>query len=232
MGTVRSKVYGIEVDFLKGKKAFDFWYFKMPLFRREKIDRIKPEKGKLLSLGAGILFNRGLKEFGMEGAAVFYGENNKPYIEGADSLYFNLSHSGSMAVCAFSDAEVGIDIEQNKSFKKSLIEYVFDEREAEHIFLQGKDDAERNALFTRLWTMKESIMKYYGKGISMGPKNIYVDLKDDLKVYYDGEYKKDIFLSPYSYKDYQICVCSGYAEFAEEIEMFSEVFTDQSELDL
>ena len=107
MGTVIAKVYGIEVDFLKDREAFDFWYSQMPPYRKEKIDRMKVENAKLLSLGAGILLNRGLKEYGIQGASVFYGENNKPYIEGADSLYFNLSHSGSMAVCAFSDAEVG-----------------------------------------------------------------------------------------------------------------------------
>lgn len=231
MGTARSRIYGIEVDFLKDTKAFDFWYSKMPSYRKEKTDRIKPESGKRLSLGAGILLYTGLKELGIEGASVFYGENKKPYIdmnlesglndEGAGSLYFNLSHSGSMAVCAFSDSEVGIDIEQNKNFNDSLINYVFDENEAEFIRLQKEDITERNALFTSLWTMKESIMKYYGKGIAMGPKNIFIDQGKDLTVYYDGEPKKDIHLCTYTYKDYQICVCSDRIPFAESIEMFS-----------
>ena len=221
MGTVVSRLYGIKVDFLKDREAFDFWYAQMPSYRKEKIDRIKVENGKLLSLGAGILLEKGLKEHGIKEAKISLGENKKPYIDvkGADSLYFNLSHSGSMAVCAFSDSEVGTDIEQNKSFKDSLIDYVFDEREAEHILSQGKDEAERNALFTSLWTMKESIMKYYGKGITMGPKNIYVDLEGEQKIYYDKEPKNDIHLSTYTVNDYQICVCSRYSEFVQCIEM-------------
>ncbi len=224
MGTVRSKVFGIEADFLKDRKAFDFWYSQMPSYRREKIDRIKPESGKILSLAAGILLFRGFKEFGIDGASVFYGENGKPYIdtEGADSLYFNLSHSGSMAVCAFSDSEVGIDIEQNKSFKDSLIDYVFDEREA--LYIRGKetDCGAMNALFTSLWTKKESIMKYYGKGITMGPKSIFVDALNCDKVYYENSPKEDIHLFTYTYKDYQICVCSGQPEFPAEIELLTE----------
>ena len=66
MGTARSRIYGIEVDFLKDTKAFDFWYSKMPSYRKEKTDRIKPESGKRLSLGAGILLYTGLKELGIE----------------------------------------------------------------------------------------------------------------------------------------------------------------------
>ena len=70
-------------------------------------------------------------------------------------------------------------------------------------------------------------MKYYGKGISMGPKNIFVDLKDELKVYCDGDLKKDIYLSEYSFGDYQICVCSDKNKFADSIDMFCEVHNIQ-----
>ena len=104
MGTVVSRLYGIKVDFLKDREAFDFWYAQMSSYRKEKIDRIKVENGKLLSLGAGILLEQGLKEYGIKEAKISLGENKKPYIDvkGADSLYFNLSHSGSIIINTFS----------------------------------------------------------------------------------------------------------------------------------
>ena len=224
----RLQVTGIDVAFLEDGEAFDFWYSKMPVSRRQKIDSIKPLKGKLLSLGAGILLTRGFEEFDLEGAEIGLSKNKKPYIIGADSLYFNLSHSGSMAVCAFSDSEIGIDIEKNKEFKDTLVDYVFDDREKEYVYGISGDDNERNALFTSLWTMKESIMKYTGKGISMVPKSIFVDLKgaDDMgaaAVYHDGIRLSQLQLSTCKtpgHPDYQVCVCSEYALDSRDIEMF------------
>ncbi len=226
--TIISKVYAIEIGFLKDKEAFDFWYAKMPSFRREKIDAMKPLKGKLLSLGAGILLEKGLEEFGFKGAKIALLENKKPYIVGADSLCFNLSHSGSMAVCAFSDHEVGIDVEKNKAFKDSLIEYVFDDREVRFVDETAKSEEERNALFTRLWTMKESVMKYSGKGISMVPKSIFVDLAKEvgdgsLEIYHEGKKLENLHITTYivpEYEEYQISVCSGYEQFSEAVELF------------
>ena len=221
MGMItKSKVYGIDVRFLEDQEAFDFWYDKMPSYRKSKIDAMKPLKGKLLSLGAGIILLKGLEEFGCEGAEIAFSDNKKTYIDGADSLYFNLSHSGSMAVCAFSDSEVGIDIEQNKAFKDSLIDYVFDDREKEYIRDLAQDESQMNALFTRLWTMKESIMKYFGKGITMGPKSIYVD--DALHIYHEGRRLDELNLTTYSskdFEDYQISVCSEHADFSKEVRM-------------
>ena len=41
------------------------------------------------------------------------GKHGKPYVEGTGlSVYFNLSHSGNYIVAAFSDQEIGVDIEQ------------------------------------------------------------------------------------------------------------------------
>ncbi|MCR5557630.1 MAG: 4'-phosphopantetheinyl transferase superfamily protein [Butyrivibrio sp.] len=225
------KVTGIDVSFLEDGKIFDFWYDKMPVSRRQKIDLVKPLKGKLLSLGAGILFTEGLKKLGLEGAEIGLLENKKPYIIGADGLYFNLSHSGGMAVCAFSDSEVGIDIEKNKEFKDSLVDYVFDDREKEFVSRLSDDDNKRNALFTSIWTMKESIMKFTGKGISMVPKSIFVDLSaadnmGDMSVaaiYHNGKLIPELKLSTLripANPDYQVCVCSKYALSSRDIEMF------------
>ena len=229
MGTsAGSKVYGIEVSFLKDREAFDFWYSKMPSYRMKKIDAMKVENGKLLSLGAGILLEKGLEEFGVRGAEIALSANKKPYINGADSLYFNLSHSGSMAVCAFSDSEVGIDVEKIKVFKDNLIEYVFDKREIEYIRSLENHDDEKNALYTGLWTMKESIMKYSGKGIAMVPKSIFVDLAKgagggSLDIYHEDKKIDNLHLTTYvvpGYEEYKICVCSEYDTFSETVELF------------
>ncbi len=214
-----SKIYGIETDILMDKEIFDFWYEKMPAYRKEKIDAMKPESGKRASLAAGILLAKGLDEYGIEGAEIGFKANGKPYIIGKEDFCFNLSHSGNMAVGAFSGFEVGVDVEQNKVFKENLINYVFDEREVRYICGLEADEKERDRLYTRLWTMKESIMKYSGKGISMSPKNIFVNLEKGKEISYKGEKLKDLFLTSFEYKDHQISVCSEYGEFDVRMEV-------------
>ncbi len=201
------------------KEIFDFWYEKMPAYRKEKIDAMKPESGKRASLAAGILLAKGLDEYGIEGAEIGFKANGKPYIIGKEDFCFNLSHSGNMAVGAFSGFEVGVDVEQNKVFKENLINYVFDEREVRYICGLEADEKERDRLYTRLWTMKESIMKYSGKGISMSPKNIFVNLEKGKEISYKGEKLKDLFLTSFEYKDHQISVCSGNGEFDARMEV-------------
>lgn len=214
-------VYGIKVDFLKDEKEFDKWYQQMPSERRKMIDALKPEGSKRLSLGAGILLVNALKEHGLINPMVEAAENGKPYITGEDGAFFNLSHSGEVAVCAFSDEEVSIDVERNKDFSESLIDYVFDKREIRVIRDRATDKDSENAMLTSLWTIKESLMKYHGQGLSMDPKTIFIDLEDDFKAYHKGELCSDAYFTRFKFEDYQICVCSGYKDFAKEISIIN-----------
>ena len=212
-----NKVLGINTDFLEDKALFDYWYQQMPEYRKEKIDRYKPEASKRLSLGAGILIKKGLEEYGVDGSHILLGLNDKPYIESANSLEFNVSHSGSMAVCAFSDACVGIDIEGTKVFNRNLINFVYKQEEIKYIKYRSKNQNDENCLYTKLWTIKESIMKYYGKGLSMDPRKIFVDMEDGYKAYHDGKLLENIFFTQYECMGYHIAVCSEYERFSDEI---------------
>lgn len=212
-----NKVLGINTDFLQDAALFERWYQQMPAYRKEKIDRYKPQSSKRQSLGAGILIKSGLDEYGIDGDHILFGPDNKPYIESANSLEFNVSHSGSMAVCAFSDARVGIDIEATKVFNRNLINFIYKEGEIKYIKYRSKNQNDENCLFTKLWTIKESVMKYYGKGLSMDPRKIFIDLEDGYKAYYDGEYLEGLFFTQYEYIGYHITVCSEYEIFSDEI---------------
>ena len=237
---VENRVYILDVNGLEDKGKFRDWYEKMPDFRKEKIDKMKPENSKRLSLGAGILFYEGLKELGIdpESVEIRLGENEKPYLVG-EGVFFNLSHSDNVAVAAFSDKEVGIDVEKIKTFNDGLIKYVFDESEicaiksnAEKngntdlvrykICLEddnGKEEIDSNreiynSLYTGLWTMKESVMKYNGKGISMNPKKIVID---DGNAFYEGKRLENLHFTRFEYEDYHISVCSEYSDFCAEM---------------
>ena len=132
--------------------------------RREKVLRFKYASGREQSLRAYRLLQRALKDvYGIEEAPVFRElENGKPVIIGHEDIHFNISHCKNAVACAVSSHPVGIDIEQVKDkVKEELAQYVFCEEELE--MLHSADNPA--AMFTRLWTMKESFVKLSGIGI-------------------------------------------------------------------
>ena len=95
-----------------------------------------------------------------------------------------------------------------------LVNYVFGEgdKSLAKELMDGENDADK--VYTRLWTVKESIMKHSGKGIAMEPKSISLRLEDSKikasSAVYDCE---ALNLLPYEIENYQITVCSEYEEF-------------------
>ena len=103
-------------------------------------------------------------------ACVHCGEpHGKPYLADPplDSLRFNLSHSGDLAVVAVArDREVGVDVEAARSGRRmeGIAARWFNATEAET--LRGLGEAESEAMFYRLWARKEAYLKATAEGIA------------------------------------------------------------------
>ncbi|MBR4483004.1 MAG: hypothetical protein IKS58_03395, partial [Paludibacteraceae bacterium] len=94
---------------------FEEWYEKMPAWRRRRIDSMKHESGKALSLGVGVLLHKALSEMGIEEPdEVSMNEFEKPFYKEHPEIHFSLSHSGTMAMCAISDRPIGCDVEHQR----------------------------------------------------------------------------------------------------------------------
>ncbi len=76
----------------------------------------------------------------------------KPLFAGEGERWFSLSHSGGLALCAVSDAPVGVDVEVVRSRRTALPGYVLGAEELEEFDGSWED-------FYRLWTRKESWCK-------------------------------------------------------------------------
>ena len=98
-----------DVENLDLKKA----YLLVPKERREKIDFYRFNKDKKLSAGAFLLLKKLLSDENIPNFKIKTGKYEKPYISDNKNIYFNLSHSGKMVLCAISDRELGVDIEIN-----------------------------------------------------------------------------------------------------------------------
>ena len=75
------KVYTINTDEFSDEAYFKACYSQLSASRREKTDRYRFLADKKLSVGAGILLDKGLQEYGLResGVKFAYGEKGKPY---------------------------------------------------------------------------------------------------------------------------------------------------------
>ena len=99
---------------LEDPAAYAFLYGMTSSERKRTADSFRFMKDRMLSVGAAALLDAGLREFGLRERDMTYGrsEHGKPFFLNAPDIHFNISHSASKVAVAFSDREVGCDIEE------------------------------------------------------------------------------------------------------------------------
>jgi 4'-phosphopantetheinyl transferase len=104
-----------------------------------------------------------------EGKLMFnYNENGKPYLQGIDDIFFNISHCSIGAVCAISNIEVGVDIQDILPFNADVAQRVCSDSELSMI----DSCRDQDRMFCKLWTLKESYIKAIGTGLSTPLKEV------------------------------------------------------------
>lgn len=192
---IRCIIYTCDVSPLEDEELFGFLEDKANKLRKDKIKRFRSEKDKRLSLGAEYLLMKACADFGLayDDMAIIHEKNKKPYLVDSEHC-FNLSHSGDMAICIFSDREVGCDVESRRKIDLKIAERCFSENE----YRQIMESDDREDAFLRIWTLKESFSKCLGLGLGMPLDEIDFDLSEkghfivkDGKRYELHEYAKD-----------------------------------------
>ncbi len=193
-----------DVSRLLDQETYQFYYKKVPDFRKLKADKIRFQEDKALSVGAWILWESMREHYGL-------GENAS----------FNLSHSGTLAMCSVEDSgddsiKVGCDVEKIKEPNMKIARRFFCENEYQMI----KED---ESLFYRFWVLKESFMKVTRLGMRLGLDTFEIDFENDRPVLIK---KPDHIEGTFYFKEYmqqnlnyRIAVCSTSSVFAEQIQM-------------
>lgn len=99
--------------------------------------------------------------------AFTYGAKGKPALAGPGSLQFNASHSGDLALFAFTmDCELGVDIEAVRSMPdmEDVSKRFFCADETAE--LMALSPGQRDQAFFLCWTRKEAYIKATGEGLS------------------------------------------------------------------
>lgn len=134
--------------------------------RQQRADRYRNFEDSLRCIVAEILLRTALnRTFGhWDGFSVSRTEWGKPYLEGQHDFHFSISHSGNWVVLAYGKTEAGIDIQQicSEKSRPAVAKRFFTPEEQAHLIQQGNDAA----VFTQIWTGKESYLKYLGTGLA------------------------------------------------------------------
>ena len=86
-----------------------------------------------------------------------------------DKGYFSISHSNGVCLVALLDTPVGIDLEKPIKLTKRLCDRLLTEKE--FAFFNALPEKEQESYISTIWTKKESIFKFLGKGV-FSPKEI------------------------------------------------------------
>ena len=185
-----TRIYIADISVLKDSSVFENLLKRVPDYRQKKAMSFKFPKGKMQSLGVGLLLHLACVEAGFEGADehVAYGENGKPYLADFPDVHFNLSHSGERVMCVLSPFDVGCDVEIIKGDRGRLAERFF--KPEESAWIKHFETLEKQSeAFYRLWTLKECYMKVTGRGLSLMPDMfaLHMDELENVTLFHDGD---------------------------------------------
>lgn len=166
-GEKRLFLYTADVAPLTERERYQAAYRSVSPQRREKTDRYRFEEDKCLSLGAELLLKHACAGLGLafEKENIVTGECGKPCFE-SGAAQFNLSHSGTRVLCAVSDLPVGCDVQKKEPVQADVARRFFHPEEYASL-CACRSEEERDLLFYRLWTLKESFLKCTGRGFSL-----------------------------------------------------------------
>lgn len=150
-------------------------------------------------------YNLGMTAKEIKGVELCRTGKGKPYFKNID-LEFSVSHSGNAWVCAMGSCMVGIDIQLARGAKTiEVAKRFFTKEEADFV-----SDNDSNAFF-RIWSGKESFVKFIGEGISYGFDKFSIikggDFSDTLENPVKCHFERVDLLA-----DYECCICTGEKE--------------------
>lgn len=157
------------------------WFNAMSDERRKETMRLADKKKRASKIIADFLYRKAISDFcGVNPAEIEFIKNGygKPFAKNLP-VYFSISHSGDMVVCAVSGREIGIDIEKIRPIKLKSAEKFASADELEYIC------SSENGFF-EIWTLKEAFFKCIGTGLGADIKTVTFDIQETIKCSENG----------------------------------------------
>lgn len=224
MEEIKTKIFIMDVSSLSDPLLLEKYISDISEERQEKIKRLKTAKAKAMTTGAELLLRKALRQSYniTRPLTIIKGEHGKPEIQDCPGIHFNLSHSGDYVTCAVSAHPVGLDIQKMDAPKLKLAKRFFTPEESD--WLLSLPAEKQKMGFYDLWVIKESFMKYTGKGFGLPmnaftvkilgcyPNNIEIKIDHDEKI-------ASVTLKKYDcVENYTLWCCSDHNQSAENLE--------------
>ena len=147
-------------------------------------------------------------------------EYGKPYCDFPDDFHFNVSHSGNWVVCVVDKNPVGIDIEKISTIDLDISKNFFSDKEHDDL-MRSSNPFEH---FFTLWSLKESYIKFIGKGLSYHLNCFSMSLASHsrISIEVNNTMLENIYFKLYSIDDgYKMAVCASNQDMPEQLEIYS-----------
>lgn len=168
-------------------KTLEIMFQQLPPLRMETANKCFYEVDRKIKIVEYCIIQRKL---GLsKGQEFSYGKNGKPYVK--NKQHFNISHSNTALAVVFDDKNVAVDIEKKMDLDLNLLARIANKKEYQQVVNSVNPQLE----FTKLWTQKESLIKFKGITIATNLKTLLRNKK-----LYNFKHFID--------EDYVICVCS------------------------
>jgi 4'-phosphopantetheinyl transferase len=144
----------------------------LPSELQEKNEKFYRWQDRTSNLLGKVLLLEGLKSLHLNSSLDELKVNgyNKPYL--SDFFDFSISHSGEIVLCALTIGQkVGIDVEEIKEIDFEDFKRFFSTQQFDQIVGAYDPFSE----FYKLWTIKESVVKADGRGLSLPLLSILID---------------------------------------------------------
>lgn len=210
------KLLYLHTGVLKNKDFFEKSMMLISKERREKILKYQKEQTARLSLGVGLLLEIAMDQEGIRNKEIQNEEYGKPYLP-VENFHFNLSHSGEYAICVYDRLPVGVDLQIIKDTTPKHTKRILSETELD--YLLSLDEEERRTEFYNIWSVKESIVKWDGRGLRIPLTDLTVIDKGQKVKEIDFERKKVyLYFSDLLLPGYALSICSEKQILMERIQ--------------
>ena len=179
--TIKLQVTYLKIDLNIPAQAVSILTKKLTPAQRTRNSRFHRKIDQLRNLFGYLLLSNSWKQTyqqPMDLSKIQFSESHRPYLPNHEGD-FNISHSGDYVICVLSgNARVGIDIERRRAVDFSDFTATMNEMQ----WVDIKKSKDPNRRFFQYWTMKESVIKADGRGLSIPLTDITII---DDQVHYD-----------------------------------------------
>ncbi len=133
--------------------------------KRRRLENYHFPIDRKLSLYAELLVRvQAAALLGLHNSDIVFNTNKygKPYLKDNPDFHFNFSHTRNAIMVAFSDNEIGVDIERIRPCDLKIAKRFFTPDETEYI----QESCDIDKAFYEIWTKKEAYIKNIGTGLS------------------------------------------------------------------